>query len=135
MGARPGWTYIEGYIRGQVINHARGDMESRDRATGTWSINMPTGSWLTDCEAESYTGQPEAGPLTVNEQFIATLPGNTTPTCRLKGYLEGRSQLISFYNKRTSTELYEDLCKLTQGAGETIQDVLYRGLAFRIQRL
>ena len=74
------------------------------------------------------------------DEMIDAIIRAVNPACRLKGYLEGRSEigiselkqiLRSFYNERTSTELYQDLCKLTQGGGETIQDFLYRGLELR----
>lgn len=62
------------------------------------------------------------------------------PGCRLRGYIEGREDLNlpstqaivrSFYHEKSSTELYQELCNLSQGSKETCQDFLLRGLELR----
>ena len=62
------------------------------------------------------------------------------PGCRLRGYIEGRDDLNlpstqaivrSFYHLKSSTELYQELCNLSQTPKETCQDVLLRGLELR----
>ena len=58
------------------------------------------------------------------------------PGCRLRGYIEGRVDLDlpatraivgSLYHEKSSTELYQELCNLSQGPKETCRDFLLRG--------
>ena len=62
------------------------------------------------------------------------------PGCRLRGYIEGRESLNLpvaqatirlFYHEKSSTELYQELCSLSQGPKESYQDFLLRGLELR----
>jgi hypothetical protein len=62
------------------------------------------------------------------------------PAAKIRGYLEGREDLTlprvqtiirSFYREKSSTELYQELCTLTQGERETTQDFIYRALELR----
>jgi len=62
------------------------------------------------------------------------------PSCKLRGYLEGRESLNlatlqkiirTFYKERSSTELYQLLCNLVQEKRETPQDFIYRALDLR----
>ncbi|MES9906773.1 MAG: hypothetical protein ABW168_29350 [Sedimenticola sp.] len=69
----------------------------------------------------------------------AIQPGN-----RLKSYLEGRDDLDlatlntlirSYYREKSPTELYQQLCNLSQTSEETAQDFLIRALDLRQQVL
>ena len=62
------------------------------------------------------------------------------PGCRLRGYIEGIESLTlsvaqaiirSFYHEKSSTELYQELCNLSQSAKESCQDFLLRALELR----
>ena len=62
------------------------------------------------------------------------------PECRLRGYIEGIESLTlsvaqaiirSFYHEKSSTELYQELCNLSQSAKESCQDFLLRALELR----
>jgi len=62
------------------------------------------------------------------------------PSVRLRGYLEGRENLKlptlqkiirTFYGEKSSTELYQSLCNLTQEKRESPRDFLYRALELK----
>jgi hypothetical protein len=62
------------------------------------------------------------------------------PGARLRGYLEGRTDLTlgvvqkairTDYQEKSSTELYQELCNSTQGQSESAQNFLYRALEIR----
>jgi hypothetical protein len=62
------------------------------------------------------------------------------PGARLRGYLEGRTDLTlgvvqkairTYYQEKSSTELYQELCNSTQGQSESAQNFLYRALEIR----
>ena len=62
------------------------------------------------------------------------------PSCRLRAYVESCDNITlntllkvvrSFYQERTPTELYQDLCKLRQQPKESPQDFLFRALALK----
>ena len=62
------------------------------------------------------------------------------PGSKLRGYLEGRSSVTlpkvqaivrAAYKEKDATELYQELCALKQGKGESIQEFLFRALELK----
>ena len=62
------------------------------------------------------------------------------PSCRVRAYVDACEKLTlprlqriirSFYQERSATELFQDLCNLGQQSTETPQDFLFRSLALK----
>lgn len=90
----------------------------------------------------SFIRQVEAGRRKgyKDEEIVDGVVRAVPTNVRLRSYLEGRDDLTfpklqavirSFYQEKTATELYHELCSLSQGTKETPQDFLFRALALR----
>lgn len=90
-------------------------------------------SFIRQVEAGHRRGHSESELV---DGIVKAVPSNV----RLGAYLEGRDDLTlpvlqavirSFYQEKTATELYQELCTVSQGSKESPQDFLFRALSLR----
>lgn len=127
------------------------DFEQTPETRGDVSVST-TRSWRKDFKIHGQIGDAEGniGYMSFLRQvMVAEEKGHTeseiisgviqaiSPSARVRGYLEGRHDLTlpilqtiirTFYQEKTATELYQDLCTLVQGQKETVQDFVFRAL-------
>jgi hypothetical protein len=77
---------------------------------------------------------------TLDSEIVDVIIRAIQPSSRLQGYLEGsedlslaivQSVIQTFFREKSATELYQELCPLTQTVKETPQEFLFRALELR----
>ena len=90
-------------------------------------------SFIRQVEAGRRKGHPEA-------EIVDGIVRAVQPNARLQSYLEGRDDLTlpvlqavirSYYQEKTATEHYQELCTISQGNKESPQDFLFRALSLK----
>ena len=122
-GSNPGGLRLAGFQKDFKLSGMIGD--------GSNSLSYM--SFIRQVEAGRKKGRTDA-------ELVDGIIRSIQPGCQLRGYLEGRDDLSlpvmqrvirSFYQEKTATELYQELCTLCQNGRETPQDFLFRGLTLR----
>ncbi|MCG8429996.1 MAG: hypothetical protein MJA29_02335 [Candidatus Omnitrophica bacterium] len=132
-----------------VKSEPKSESHKKDKAKdipSTWRKDFKISGQIGDCSSclsyMSFLRQVTSGQAKgfTEEELKDGIIRAIAPSSGLRGYLEGCSDLTlsriqtivrTFYKERSATELYSELCSLTQTAKETPQEFVFRALELR----